>query len=282
MPMTRVGRAKERGETQGFMKVLVDAESERILGAALLCIEGDEIVHSLLDVMAADASYKVDRARDAHPPDGQRADPDAAGQPVAPRAGRLTRRPSEPDRERRARSLVRSRDGVAFAAIDAARLEALIVQSCSRQIAAAAGSGANVIDIGDVESLSAALLRAALNRMPRSTGRDRRQLLVLSPGSIGRSAPDEVGRLLRRLRKGCGTDSLLVAGAALPLPPNARSEVDADRSTSYRYSVPRFESLVADAGWRHCQLWSDGQARYAVHVLERRDSRVRDVDPVHM
>jgi pyruvate/2-oxoglutarate dehydrogenase complex dihydrolipoamide dehydrogenase (E3) component len=68
MPMTRVGRAKERGETQGFMKVLVDAESERILGAALLCIEGDEIVHSLLDVMAADASYKViERAVHIHP-----------------------------------------------------------------------------------------------------------------------------------------------------------------------------------------------------------------------
>jgi pyruvate/2-oxoglutarate dehydrogenase complex dihydrolipoamide dehydrogenase (E3) component len=61
MPMTRVGRAQERGETQGFMKVLVDAESERILGASLLCIEGDEIVHSILDVMAAGASYKVIR-----------------------------------------------------------------------------------------------------------------------------------------------------------------------------------------------------------------------------
>ena len=68
MPMTRVGRAKERGETQGFMKVLVDAESERILGASLLCIEGDEVVHSLLDVMAADASYKViGRAVHIHP-----------------------------------------------------------------------------------------------------------------------------------------------------------------------------------------------------------------------
>ncbi len=67
MPMTRVGRAGERGETQGFMKVLVDAESERILGASLLCIEGDEIVHSLLDVMAADA-YKVIRdAMHIHP-----------------------------------------------------------------------------------------------------------------------------------------------------------------------------------------------------------------------
>ena len=49
MPMTRVGRARERGETQGFMKVLVDAESEQILGASLLGIDGDEIVHVLLD-----------------------------------------------------------------------------------------------------------------------------------------------------------------------------------------------------------------------------------------
>ncbi len=68
MPMTRVGRARERGETQGFMKVLVDAGSERILGASLLGIEGDEVVHSLLDVMAADASYKViERAVHIHP-----------------------------------------------------------------------------------------------------------------------------------------------------------------------------------------------------------------------
>lgn len=68
MPMSRVGRAKERGETQGFMKVVVDADTEHILGAALLCIEGDEIVHSLLDVMAAGASYKViQRSVPIHP-----------------------------------------------------------------------------------------------------------------------------------------------------------------------------------------------------------------------
>ena len=68
MPMTRVGRAKERGETQGFMKVLVDAQTKKILGAALLCIEGDEIVHSLLDVMAAGAPYTVvQRAVHIHP-----------------------------------------------------------------------------------------------------------------------------------------------------------------------------------------------------------------------
>jgi pyruvate/2-oxoglutarate dehydrogenase complex dihydrolipoamide dehydrogenase (E3) component len=53
LPMTRVGRAKERGETQGFMKVLVDRDTQRLLGAALLCIEADEIVHSLLAAMAA-------------------------------------------------------------------------------------------------------------------------------------------------------------------------------------------------------------------------------------
>jgi pyruvate/2-oxoglutarate dehydrogenase complex dihydrolipoamide dehydrogenase (E3) component len=59
--MTRVGRAKERGETAGFMKVLIDAETQRILGATLLCIEADEIIHSLLDIMAAGAPYTVIR-----------------------------------------------------------------------------------------------------------------------------------------------------------------------------------------------------------------------------
>ena len=54
MPMTRVGRAREAGETQGFMKVLVDAGTQRILGAAILGLNGDEVVHSLLQVMAAD------------------------------------------------------------------------------------------------------------------------------------------------------------------------------------------------------------------------------------
>jgi pyruvate/2-oxoglutarate dehydrogenase complex dihydrolipoamide dehydrogenase (E3) component len=68
LPMTRVGRAKERGETQGFMKVVVDAETKLVLGAALFCIEGDEIVHSLLDVMYARAPYTViQRAVHIHP-----------------------------------------------------------------------------------------------------------------------------------------------------------------------------------------------------------------------
>jgi pyruvate/2-oxoglutarate dehydrogenase complex dihydrolipoamide dehydrogenase (E3) component len=67
-PMARVGRARERGETTGFMKVLVDAQTERILGAALLCIEGDEIVHSLLDAMYGGLSYRtLQRAVHIHP-----------------------------------------------------------------------------------------------------------------------------------------------------------------------------------------------------------------------
>ena len=66
--MTRVGRARERGETQGFMKILIDAESERILGAAILGIGGDEVIHSVLDVMYADAPYTViQRAMHIHP-----------------------------------------------------------------------------------------------------------------------------------------------------------------------------------------------------------------------
>jgi pyruvate/2-oxoglutarate dehydrogenase complex dihydrolipoamide dehydrogenase (E3) component len=68
MPMSKVGRARERSETQGFMKVLIDKETERILGAAILGIGGDEIIHSVLDVMYADASYTtIQRAMHIHP-----------------------------------------------------------------------------------------------------------------------------------------------------------------------------------------------------------------------
>jgi len=68
LPMTRVGRARERGETRGFMKVLVDAETERILGASLLGVEGDEAVHVLLTAMYAGMSYKaLQRAVHIHP-----------------------------------------------------------------------------------------------------------------------------------------------------------------------------------------------------------------------
>ncbi len=67
-PMTRVSRAVEKGETQGFMKVVVDAESKAILGAAILGVTGDEVIHSLLDVMYARAPYTiVSRAMHIHP-----------------------------------------------------------------------------------------------------------------------------------------------------------------------------------------------------------------------
>jgi pyruvate/2-oxoglutarate dehydrogenase complex dihydrolipoamide dehydrogenase (E3) component len=56
-PMDRVSRAKERGETQGMMKVLVDAETKLILGAAILGIGGDEVVHNLLQLMVAGTPY---------------------------------------------------------------------------------------------------------------------------------------------------------------------------------------------------------------------------------
>ncbi len=67
-PMSKISRAKEKGETDGFMKVLVDAETKRILGAAILGIEGDEIIHSILDIMYAGVPYTViQRAMHIHP-----------------------------------------------------------------------------------------------------------------------------------------------------------------------------------------------------------------------
>jgi len=67
-PMTRVGRAVEKGESKGFMKILVDGDSKLILGAAILGTGGDEAIHSVLDLMYAKAPYTVmQRAVHIHP-----------------------------------------------------------------------------------------------------------------------------------------------------------------------------------------------------------------------
>ena len=67
-PMTKVGRAVEKGETQGFMKVVVDADTEEILGAAILGVGGDEVVQDILDVMTAKLPYTaISRTMHIHP-----------------------------------------------------------------------------------------------------------------------------------------------------------------------------------------------------------------------
>jgi pyruvate/2-oxoglutarate dehydrogenase complex dihydrolipoamide dehydrogenase (E3) component len=68
IPMERVSRAYEKGETQGFMKILADAETKEILGAAFLGTSGDEVIHCVLDAMYAKAPYTVfTRAMHIHP-----------------------------------------------------------------------------------------------------------------------------------------------------------------------------------------------------------------------
>ena len=67
-PMTKVGRAVEKGETAGFMKILVDAETKLILGASILGTSGDEAIHCILDIMYARAPYTtLQRAVHIHP-----------------------------------------------------------------------------------------------------------------------------------------------------------------------------------------------------------------------
>jgi pyruvate/2-oxoglutarate dehydrogenase complex dihydrolipoamide dehydrogenase (E3) component len=67
-PMTQVGRAVEKGETLGFMRVIVDADTQDILGAAILGTDGDEAIHGILDTMYAKANYRtLQRAVHIHP-----------------------------------------------------------------------------------------------------------------------------------------------------------------------------------------------------------------------
>ena len=68
LAMERVSRAKERSETTGFMKILVDRDSKQILGASFLGLAGDEVIHCVLDAMYAKAPYTViQRAMHVHP-----------------------------------------------------------------------------------------------------------------------------------------------------------------------------------------------------------------------
>ena len=67
-PMTKVARAVEKGDPRGFMKIVVDARTKEILGAAVLGTGGDEVIHSILDVMYAKAPYTlIRRAMHIHP-----------------------------------------------------------------------------------------------------------------------------------------------------------------------------------------------------------------------
>ncbi|MBM3601828.1 MAG: FAD-containing oxidoreductase [Alphaproteobacteria bacterium] len=68
LAMEDIGRAVEKGATQGFMKVIVDADTKLILGAAILGVGGDEVIHTILDLMYAQASYRImERAMHIHP-----------------------------------------------------------------------------------------------------------------------------------------------------------------------------------------------------------------------
>jgi pyruvate/2-oxoglutarate dehydrogenase complex dihydrolipoamide dehydrogenase (E3) component len=68
MAMKDVARAYERGETKGFMKILVDRDNKQVLGASFLGVEGDEVIHCVLDIMYAKAPYTViQRAMHIHP-----------------------------------------------------------------------------------------------------------------------------------------------------------------------------------------------------------------------
>jgi pyruvate/2-oxoglutarate dehydrogenase complex dihydrolipoamide dehydrogenase (E3) component len=67
-PMTKISRAIEKGETEGFIKVLVDANTKQILGASILGTGGDEAIHCIIDTMYAKAPYtNIQRAVHIHP-----------------------------------------------------------------------------------------------------------------------------------------------------------------------------------------------------------------------
>ncbi len=59
--MSKIARAKEKGETDGFMRVIVDAETKEIMGASILGVGGDEVISGILNIMTAKQPYTVIR-----------------------------------------------------------------------------------------------------------------------------------------------------------------------------------------------------------------------------
>ena len=159
-------------------------------------------------------------------------------------------------------------DGEAFRG---AQTETLILARCAAQIAAEAGPEATLVEFGGGSSRNAALLKAAIEALPRSPlrGAAGRRLVFVPGARTGALPADKLAALLRRIRDMSGDDALLVVGAATPREPAARGAASIDCESPCGYSLPCFERLAHAAGWEHCQFWTDGQSRFAIHVLER-------------
>lgn len=145
----------------------------------------------------------------------------------------------------------------AAAATDGVPEEAWILERCAGEIALEAGPGARVVELGGRSSRGAVLLQAAIDALPAGADRSapRRRRLVFVPGArTGAMSEAQLAATLRRVRELSPDDTLLVVGAASP----------------HRDSLARFTRLASAVSWMHRQLWSDGHARFAVHVLVRR------------
>lgn len=145
--------------------------------------------------------------------------------------------------------------------------ELLILAFCAAQIAAEAGAGAVVHAAGAPRQ--AALLAAAIDALPAPTPDGEaagRSLVYLPRRLVATLSLDELRTLLLRLSTRDGDDTLLVVAV------ESKRNLDAPRSASEMGSACAalvFNQIALAAGWELCQLWSDGTARHALHVLER-------------
>jgi len=132
-----------------------------------------------------------------------------------------------------------------------------ILERCAREIALEAGRGARVIALGGRTGRAACLLAAAIEALPDAAQRSSastRRLVFVSAARTAAMPERQLAATLGRIGERSPDDALLVVGAASP-----RSD-----------SLARFTRLATAAAWEHRQLWCDGPARFAVHVLSRR------------
>ena len=132
--------------------------------------------------------------------------------------------------------------------------ERRILERCAREIALEAGRGARVVELGGRTGGGAVLLEAAISALgPVPASSARRRVVFLSGRRTSAPSDRQLAATLRRVGRLCDGDALLVVGVA-----------DAGAS-----ALARFARLASAAAWEQRQLWSDGAAAFAVHVLAR-------------
>ncbi len=158
-------------------------------------------------------------------------------------------------------------DRVAVDDSAATRVEILILERCADQIAAEAGADAKLLPFAGHASRQADILERAIERLDTPC-LSARPLVYVAAATTATLPPDRLIAVLHDIARAHSSGALLAIAVPIASEPLRQATAPGD-TPGHACSVARFHGLAHAAGWEPCQLWTDAQARFAIHVLER-------------